>query len=148
MEENIVLLAFAGFPIVAGYALLVFFRRRIHTRNPRWVFLAVGNLLVFIFLAAWLLLAGELYFRFFRDTTDSFALTKTSRRWFQRLYVVNNSGFRDSLDIYPLQRTSGRRRITFLGDSFTAAPSLCSIFVNRFRLSYPYAVVIPFDRLQ
>ena len=85
----------------------------------RWTHLAVGNALVFLCLATPLLLAGELYFRFVYDTTDSLAYTRVCERWEQRHWHVNRAGCRDDVRYSPAL-TPGKRRISFLGDSFTA----------------------------
>lgn len=141
MEENAVFLAFLSLPLVLGYGLFRFFRRRrLDTRPVSWPQLACGNLLVLSFLLSLLLLGGETYFRFFYDATDSFGLTKTTQQWFDRHYHINSSGFRDSLADYPLKMAPGRRRITFLGDSFTAAHGVKDVeqrFANRIRSEHP-----------
>jgi len=82
--------------------------------------LVVGNLLVFFWLCSILVSGGEIYYRFFVDTTDSFGLTLLTQRWFSRHFHRNLTGFRDSLPVYNLKRAPGVPRISFLGDSFTA----------------------------
>jgi hypothetical protein len=63
----------------AWSALALFVRRLKRGERPTgWGRLAVGNALVFLCLATPLLLAGEAYFRFVYDTTDSLAYTRVS----------------------------------------------------------------------
>ena len=121
MQENIVLTVFAVAPFLMAVILLLFFRRyRQHKatthRVPR---LIAGNSFVLLFLCSIIVVAGEVKFRFFHDTTDSFGLTKTTQEWFVRHFQPNNVGFRDSVD-YSVGIPPGKRRITCLGDSFTA----------------------------
>jgi hypothetical protein len=82
------------------------------------------------------LLAGEVYFRFFHDTTDSINFSRVSRRWFARYWNTRNGlGCRDNVNYY-LPVSPGKRRISFLGDSFTAGQGIKNIedrFVNRIR---------------
>jgi hypothetical protein len=85
----------------------------------KWLRLLYINGLVFFFCLGLLFLGGEAYYRFFYDTTDSFGLSRITTRWFQKYYRHNRLGFRDDID-YAMKRASGRRRISFIGDSFTA----------------------------
>lgn len=62
--------------------------------------------------------AGETYFRFFVDTTDSFSINKLSQRWKARHYQFNNANCRDNVDYFN-RIPQGKRRITIFGDSFT-----------------------------
>jgi lysophospholipase L1-like esterase len=62
-----------------------------------------------------------------------------SRRWFARYWNANGNqnkfGCRDNLE-YNIQAAEGKRRISFLGDSFTAGQGIKNIsdrFVNRIR---------------
>ena len=66
---------------------------------------------------AFTLLGAETAFALFYDTTDTFALCKTSKRWYERHVQPNNMGFRDRKTFTP-QKPSGRQRIVLLGDSF------------------------------
>jgi len=137
MQSNIILTAFCTLPLAFGLLLYLFFRRyRLHLKpSHRMLRLVVGNTLVFLWVLSILVLAGEVRYRFFYDTTDSFGLTMTTQRWFQRHYKKNGQGFRDSID-YELRKPAGKRRITFLGDSFTAGHGIANVedrFVNRIR---------------
>lgn len=105
-------------------------------RRQRAPTVILGNVLILAFLLSLLLAAGEFYFRFCYDTTDAFGLTRVNQRWFDRHWRLNRAGFRDSLSEYPPGRTPGRRRITFIGDSFTAGhgiPNVEDRFANRIR---------------
>lgn len=90
-------------------------------------------------LASGAALAAESYFRFAYDATDSFALTKTTLRWFDRHYHSNAWRVRDDVD-YTVQKQDARRRITFLGDSFTAGQGVEDVhdrFANLLRAAHP-----------
>lgn len=84
--------------------------------------------------------AGEIYYRFFYDATDSFGLTKVTKRWFMRHYRANSINARDNIEYY-LKPVPERRRVTFLGDSFTAAHGIKNIesrFANILRRKKQY----------
>ncbi len=135
MGENIVLGTFTTFPLLLGWGLLLFFRKhRLHKRGGLLLLLA-GNALVFTFLCSLAIFSGEVYFRFVYDSTESFGLSKTTARWFERHFQENSLGLRDSID-YELKTRDGRRRVTFLGDSFTAGhgvPDVEDRFANLVR---------------
>jgi hypothetical protein len=141
MSGDAILLACAlAAPLVLGRLALGFFRGRVAGRDsvPPTTLLA-GNLLVLGVLVSALFLGSEIYFRFVHDTTDGDALTKASTRWFQRHWDTNNLGLRDDVD-YSMKRDRRRRRISFFGDSFTAAHGVADVgdrFVNRIRRERP-----------
>ncbi|MDB5386000.1 MAG: hypothetical protein JWM11_1646 [Planctomycetaceae bacterium] len=89
-------------------------RRRYHTKSAR--------LRVHIGLSIWMFFAAltvpELWYAFGVDRTDSFNSSNISQRWFHRHVQLNPQGFRDQA---PFTRLipAGRRRIVFVGDSFT-----------------------------
>jgi hypothetical protein len=141
MEDNLVYTAFAALPPVALLGIYLFFvkYRQHENKNPPWWKLVLGNLLVFLFCGSCALLLGETYYRSWYDTTDTFGMTKVSERWFQRYYQMNNVGTRDNCE-YALAPPLGRRRITFVGDSFTAGQGIPNVedrFANRLRHKYP-----------
>ncbi len=79
----------------------------------------------------------ESYYRFYVDTTDSFAISKITQRWGKRYYKNNNIKSRDNVD-YILKKQPGLRRITFIGDSFTIGYGIEDVddrFVNIIRKS-------------
>jgi lysophospholipase L1-like esterase len=141
--EDIVLLVFAVLPPVFVIALVWFFRSSRFSHNKEgkgWPRLVAGNLLVLCLLLSLLLLGGEIYYRYIYDTTDSFGLTKTTRRWFGRHFQRNRTGFRDNLQTYDKRIAPGKRRITFIGDSFTAGhgvPNVDDRFANLVRAAHP-----------
>lgn len=95
--------------------------------------------LVTLTCGATVLLGFELYFRFGYDATDSFALLKTSQSWFARHYRTNSWHLRDDVE-YAFEKTPGRRRIAFLGDSFTNGHGIADVenrFANRIRAAHP-----------
>lgn len=106
-------------PIILLFGLLLFYRSRGRLKISKTVFLIIWNSWIVILLLSFFFLFGEVYYRFFVDTTDSFGLNKITQRWMQRHYKPNNFYARDNID-YHLEIESGKRRVTFLGDSFTA----------------------------
>ncbi|MDO8707087.1 SGNH/GDSL hydrolase family protein [Pseudomonas sp.] len=68
----------------------------------------------------------EGYYGFFYDQTDSYGLTLTSQRWFKRHYILNNLGFRDDKNYY-YKKAPGRKRVVFIGDSYTAGHGIKDI---------------------
>lgn len=105
-------------------------------RKPRgWFVLLLGNIAVFLVIVGVICGAGEIYYRFFFDSTDSFALSRVSRRWFKRHWVLNNAKLRDNVN-YTYELDPNKRRISFLGDSFTAGHGIADVdkrFANLIR---------------
>lgn len=140
MAENFILFIFLILPPILFVSTRLYIQRvkdegRLKKVRP----LLIGNALVFSFLLSIGVLAGEIHFRFFFDGTDSFALCKTTKRWFERHFKSNKTGFRDSVNYLPMVET-GKRRITFVGDSFTAGhgiPDVEDRFANRVRALRP-----------
>lgn len=140
LTDNLTLIAFIALPAVLFFALRHFFRR---TRSVNgaigWARLVAGNLLVLLFLVSLLLLGGEIWFRFFVDTTDSLGFTKISERWVRRHWRTNTAGPRDNIEYAP-KIQPGKRRVTFVGDSFTAGHGISNVedrFANRLRATHP-----------
>ena len=140
MGENVFLGLCVFLPFVSGGLLALFFRRlRRRSALARWHQILQGNALLLFFLAALIILAGELYFRFAYDSTDSTMYTKVSRRWFDRYYHLNGDYIRDNIE-YDSRIGRGKRRVTFVGDSFTAGHGIKDVenrFVNRIRRAHP-----------
>lgn len=140
-QENAILFLFASAALVAGWLVWRFFRRRPDAVSPaltwrRWM---AGNARIVLFMLALFLTGGEIYYRFFYDSTDAYMLSKISRRWLHRHYQINRSQFRDSID-YAWSIRPGLRRITFLGDSFSVGhgvPNVEDRFANRIRNRQP-----------
>ncbi len=142
MAESFVLTLFLLCPCLGAFGMWLFFVKYQLHRTPRHrgVLLLAGNGLVFLTLLSLPLPMGEIYFRWFYDTTDSFSLTKTTQRWFERHYRKNDAGVRDSVERYTLEKLSDRRRLVILGDSFTAAQGVADVerrFANRMRTLLP-----------
>jgi hypothetical protein len=141
MAENLVLALFFLLTAATAGLLFVFFKR---VRNAgrtaaRWPDLLAGNLLILLFLISLMLLGGECYYRFVCDTTDSFGLNKISERWLKRHYKFNNAGYRDNRD-YNGKCRPGKKRVTFIGDSFTAGHGIKNVddrFTNIIRAMRP-----------
>ena len=129
MQENLVLGLYLLLLLLSGGLLVLFFRRLSQqaSRNPqrvlRFTQLALGNLLVLATLLCLGLLAGEVYYRFIYDATDSLDYTKVSVRWFARHYHMNSWGCRDTIN-YANEIAPGRRRVTYVGDSFSAGQGI------------------------
>jgi lysophospholipase L1-like esterase len=136
MGDFVVYLAALVAPVVfafAGWRLKRAYDSRAGGR--RTFFLVVGNVCVLLLLVSLLFLAAESYYRFWYDDTDAFAVTRTTVRWGQRHYRLNNFGVRDDVD-YSLKKSDNRRRTLFLGDSFTAGHGVENVddrFLNRLR---------------
>lgn len=77
--------------------------------------LVAGNALGTMALFGIVFLGAECYFRFWFDSTDAFALSRTGREWSLRHYRYNEAGFRDNVD-NTLVSSLGKPRVTFLGD--------------------------------
>jgi hypothetical protein len=127
-------------PIVTGSLVWLFFKR---TQGPgarvTGLRLITGNLLVLMFLGSVVMVIGEAYYRYDHDTTDSLSYSKTSQRWFSRHWHTNAAGFRDDVE-YADRMQPGKRRVTFIGDSFTAGHGVKDVedrFANRFRRAHP-----------
>jgi hypothetical protein len=135
--------AFAAFvllPIAVGFCAVRFFRSRSHRARPaRWPTVLAGNGLILAFLLSLLFLGFESYYRFGCDRTDAMGNTMVSTAWYARHFHTNSSGLRDNVN-YPNALTPGRRRVTFVGDSFTAGYGVKDVedrFVNRIRRLHP-----------
>ena len=141
MEDNLVYAGFCAVPVGVTLGVYWFFikHRQHKSGKPRWWKLVLGNLLVFLLAGSLAALAGESYYRFWYDSTDSFAMTKTCLRWFDRHYEVNTFAVRDDRN-YRRTPEAGKRRITFVGDSFTAGHGVADVhdrFANRIRKAHP-----------
>ncbi|MBL4709936.1 MAG: SGNH/GDSL hydrolase family protein [Flavobacteriales bacterium] len=102
-------------------------------------YLVLYNLLITAFLLSILFSIGETYYRFFVDTTDSFAINKISQRWNKRHVKLNNFQSRDNIN-YTGKIAKGKRRITIFGDSFTSGYGIKDVdkrFGNLIRAKYP-----------
>lgn len=142
MEDNFTLILFLLAPPIAGELLLLFLLFRSSRSSGKR--LSRGRIVRFNLLSVLLLVllafvGGELYYRFVYDTTDAIAYTKVTKRWGRRYIVQNAAGFRDNVQ-YALPIAPGKRRISFLGDSFTAGHGVKSVedrFPNLIRAAHP-----------
>lgn len=126
--------------LLSGAVLgLLIRRRRQLGGSAGWREVVLGNFLLLLTLLTAAFAAGEAYYRFIYDTTDSVGYTMVCRRWFQRYYVRNSIGFRDNIE-YTLKAEPGKRRVTFVGDSFAAGHGVKAVddrFANRLRAAHP-----------
>jgi hypothetical protein len=142
MDDKLTLILFLVAPPLAGEFLLLFllFRStRSSDKKLGWKRIVLFNLFSVVLLVVLSFAGGELYYRFVYDTTDSVAYTKVSQQWGKRYIVVNSAGFRDNVQ-YGLLITPGKRRVSFLGDSFTAGHGVKSVedrFPNLLRAKHP-----------
>lgn len=126
-SENVFLLLVLWLPVqvlIAARWFLRWLRRR--PGPPSWRARAFGGALVTALPVTLLLAAGETWFRFGRDATDAIAYTKVSQRWIERHYRCNTATFRDDVEYAPAI-APGKRRVTFLGDSFTAGHGIADV---------------------
>jgi hypothetical protein len=139
-SEDIMLGVLLYLPGQTVFLAAGFFRYNRRCPAPAgWGRLLVGNFLVLLIPLTLTLAAGEIYFRFFYDTTDSIAYTKVAQRWIKRHYQHNKAKFRDNIE-YSLTIAPGKRRVSFLGDSFTAGHGIKEVedrFSNRIRRLHP-----------
>jgi hypothetical protein len=139
-SDDMMLAVLLFLPVQFVFAAVLFFR---HVRRcgapPGWGRVLLGNALVLLCLVTFTLAVGEVYFRFVFDTTDSIAYTKASKRWLKRYYHRNKARLRDNVE-YELAIAPGSRRVSFLGDSFTAGHGIKDVedrFSNRIRRQHP-----------
>jgi hypothetical protein len=139
-SDDVMLAVLLYLPLQAVLTAVIFFRfNRRRGSPPGWGRLLLGNFLLLLVPLALTLAVGELFFRFFYDTTDSIAYTKVAQRWIKRHYQHNKAKFRDNIE-YSLQIAPGRHRVSFLGDSFTAGHGIKNVedrFSNRIRRLHP-----------
>lgn len=138
--EDLVLLAMTVAVVAfAGLAWWLVARLRAGSHEPTMAAKLLLSATATVLCVATVLLGLEVFFRFSYDQTDAFSLMKTSRRWFDRHYQRNSWRLRDDVD-YTILKTPGRRRITFVGDSFTAGHGVRDVadrFANRIRVAHP-----------
>jgi lysophospholipase L1-like esterase len=104
--------------LLALFVGLLRARRQSH-RSPRRLRLVNAGLSVGMVLSV--VTAGELAFACLADFTDTFSVSNVSKRW-MALHIEaekNQNGFRDRNELTTFV-PSGKKRIIFLGDSFTA----------------------------
>jgi hypothetical protein len=136
MSENQIYVLFLSVPLATGFLLFYY---RSYSDVASWWRLVIGNGLMLCFLMSTLFVVAESYYRFFYDTTDSLSYTKVSQRWFKRHVVNNAAGFRDNIEYTP-KIEPGKRRVTFLGDSFTFGHGVTNVderFGNLIRATHP-----------
>jgi len=125
--------------VCAGLLVLwVHFSRKGWAATP-WVRRPAASLLLLLSLLSLAVLAGEVYYRFIYEGSDTFADTKIGKRWSERHFHRSPAGFRDNVE-YVDALQPGRRRVTFVGDSFAAGYGVNNVedrFANRLRHLHP-----------
>ena len=128
-----------GVPLaLAGLLVWLYKNRSRHNFQGRG-FVISWNVLLTITLLTTVFFGFETYYRFFLDTTTSFANDKISQRWGERHYQMNNFMARDNVD-YRIPLANGVTRVSFLGDSFTVGYGLKNVedrFANIIRRIRP-----------
>lgn len=114
--DIIVCVAGAILPLLSGLLLILLARASSMGRALR---LVLGNVVALIFLLSLLFFGGEMYYRFIFDKPDPYGTTRATWRWFDRHFQYNRVGLRDNME-YSLTMRPDKRRISILGDSFTA----------------------------
>jgi len=138
--DSVALGMFLLLPLASGMALVLFGRDVKRRSGPitRGRLIA-GNVLGVLFLLSLLFIGGEAYYRFFYDTTDAMACTKVCERWAERYWRGNALECRDDRE-YPMSCAPDKRRVSFIGDSFTTGHGIKNIqdrFANRLRRLHP-----------
>jgi hypothetical protein len=140
LVESLTFGVFLALPATCITALVQFAKRvRRRQRPAGFDSLLLGNSLVLLLFLSLLLLGGEVYFRFIYDTTDSLGYTKVCEHWVERHWRVNTAGCRDDVE-YATAIAPGKRRVTFIGDSFAAGHGIKNVedrFENRLRREHP-----------
>ena len=124
MAENLILMFFLVLPSMLFVGARKFFvTTRPTMKDQKTAAAMIGALWIVGLVAATGLFAGEVYYRFIYDQTDTLGLCKTSFRWFDRHFHTNPGNFRDTFTYQPAA-TPGVRRVSFIGDSYTAAQGI------------------------
>jgi hypothetical protein len=114
------LIGMAMWLVVLSLLVTVLLRARRHSHQaPRRLLLVNAGLSLAMLLV--LMTAGELAFACFADFSDTFSVSNVSKRWLA-VHVdgeKNENGFRDRNELTTFV-PGGKKRIIFLGDSFTA----------------------------
>src|SRR5256885_1609541 len=138
-EDLVLGLSFATV-ILSGWLSVKLVRRvRRPQSYPTWCRLVIGNAVLLLLFLSLLFLGGETYYRFIYDKTDSLLYSKVSQRWLRQHWHRNANGLRDDMEYSPF-RSLTRRRISFVGDSFTAGHGIKNVkhrFVNLIRERNP-----------
>jgi hypothetical protein len=127
-------------PLVLGLALLFMYRQRAKLRRGGVVSMVAWNVVLLLWLLSLVLATGEGYYRAVMDKTDGANLSPLSQRWFARHFTLNNVLVRDNIDYALRVEGGGTRRVTFIGDSFTAGHGIKDVsdrFANIIRSADP-----------
>ena len=112
--------------VVVAFSRLFFQQVKNNAEQKKWFWVVSWNIWLTVVILIVFLFIGETWYRFFVDTTDSFALNKITKRWGERYYKLNNLKARDNID-YPLKPSVGKHRYSFVGDSFTAGHGIKNV---------------------
>jgi hypothetical protein len=138
---DVALAVFVALAAATGVTAVRYFSRvRAAGATPRRGQLVLGNVLFLAFFLSLATLGGEVWFRFVRDSTDSLGFLRATERWFQKHYVKNRDSFRDDVEYEIGPVPAGKRRVSFVGDSFTIGHGVADVrdrFANRVRAARP-----------
>ena len=136
-----VFFAALGIVVVGLVAAIRWLHRRDEPATAGVARLVAANALVLALLLCTLLAGVELWFRFGVDASDGLAVTRVGEHWYERHWRLNGIGVRDDVEYgerggLRLEPRPGVKRVTFVGDSVTAAqgvPEVGDRFANRVR---------------
>ena len=138
---DVVFVAVLGITVAALAAAIRGLHRREERAPASVARLVAANALVLALLLCTLLAGIELWFRFGVDASDGLAVTRVGKHWYERHWRLNGVGVRDDVEYgerggLRLEPPPGVKRVTFVGDSVTAAqgvPEVGDRFANRVR---------------
>lgn len=102
---------------------LTAFIPRLFKKFSRKTRLISFNLALLVSLAIWVILVGEIYFRFYYDSSTSNGNELVSQTFAKNHYRFNKQLYRSDVE-YPMKRGDDRTRISFIGDSYTEGAGL------------------------
>jgi hypothetical protein len=141
VEDAVYLACLFVAPLVFAAGLVALGRRDARAPDAGAARIAAANVLVLCLLFSIVLTIAELGLRFALDLSDGLGRSRVSQRWFDRHWRMNGVGVRDDVEYgegggLRLAPPPGIARLTFLGDSVTAAqgvPDVADRFANRIR---------------
>jgi len=139
VNDVLAYVVFLAVPLASAVALFVFGRlSKLTMWKSGWLRLLSGNLLVLTLMFSLVMLAGETWFRFFYNTTDSLAYTKVCERWVRRHWQVTQPDAATALSIRPRAKSAGRVSLSLGIRSLRAwIRNIEDRLANRLRRTHP-----------